>query len=155
MSNQHQEFWNRLEKVRTGLMGISGRHLPMTHYPAKDDDAVYFLTAQGTDAHNSAIKKEDIHYLISSDKEGLYADVKGTISVDADQDKIDGIWNAMAAVWFEDGKADASLRLLKLKPHSAEVWLATDSSVGFLIEMARAGLTGTKPDVGLHQMLSF
>ena len=56
---------------------------------------------------------------------------------------------------FADGKADSSLRLLKLKPHSAEVWLAADSSIGFLIEMAKAGLTGTTPDVGSHQILSF
>ncbi|MCI2394048.1 pyridoxamine 5'-phosphate oxidase family protein [Aliiroseovarius sediminis] len=155
MSNQQQEFWDRLEKVRTGLMGLHGRHLPMTHYPHQDENAVYFLTADGTDAHDCAVKNEQIHYLVSSDKEGLYADVTGKLSVEADQDKLEEVWNAMAAAWFEDGKTDPSVRLLKLQPQSAEVWIATDSSAAFLIEMAKAGMTGNTPDVGSHEVLTF
>ncbi len=155
MQPKHREFWDRLNKVPTGLLGIKGRHFPMTHYPYEDENAVYFLTAQGTHAHNSALKNEDVHYLVSSDQEGLYADVNGKLSIEADQNKIDEIWNAVAASWFEHGRTDNSLRLLKLTPQAAEMWLATDSKASFLIEIVKSNLAGTPPDIGSHNVLSF
>ena len=36
---------------------------------------------------------------------------------------IDRLWNRFVAVWYEDGKDDPQLQLLRFEPQSAQVWL--------------------------------
>ena len=52
----------------------------------------------------------------------LFATVDGTLSVDNDREVIDRLWNPFIAAWFEQGKDDPKLRLLRLDPAGGEVW---------------------------------
>ena len=49
-----QEFWDRLAKVRAGLMEVNGRLIPMSPNCAPEDGCIWFLTARGTDAAEAA-----------------------------------------------------------------------------------------------------
>ena len=40
---------------------------------------------------------------------------------------VDKLWSRFAAAWFEGGKADPKLQLLRLDPEHAEVWLNESS----------------------------
>ena len=57
----------------------------------------------------------------------VFAMVHGTLSVDTDLATIDRSWNSFVAAWYEGGKTDPKLRLLRLDPHSAEIWLNESS----------------------------
>lgn len=155
MSDAKDTFWQRFDNVRTGMLGIQGRHIPMTHYPEDESNRVFFLTAAGTDAHEAAVDKKEVHYLICSDKHGVYCDLKGRLELVPDRQKLDDVWNAFAAAWFEDGKTDDAVRLIKFTPVTGELWLSPDSNTAFLVEMVKSGLTGGKPDLGTHEMLRF
>jgi general stress protein 26 len=52
----------------------------------------------------------------------LFATIHGRLSVDNDRAVIDRLWNRYVAAWFEGGKEDPKLVLLRLDPERAEIW---------------------------------
>jgi len=152
-----EKFWERLEDTRTGMMAADGaRAVPMSHYIDDDDKApvIWFITAKGTDLAKSAANGATGEYIVSSTDEALYARIDGKVSVSNDAAKLDEIWNAIAAAWFEDGKRDDDLELVRFDLTEAEIW-ATGGSAKFLYEVAKSHLTDSKPDMGEHGTVRF
>lgn len=153
--DDREEFWDRLEDTRTGMFGTEGRFVPMTHSLEPEDGCLWFLTAKQTPMAKAAAEGAETHYVVSSDKEGIYADIVGKLSVSSDREKLDEVWNFVAESFYDEGKDDPDLVLVKLVPHKAEVWLGPESGLGFLISLAKSKLTGDQPDMGKHFSLTF
>jgi general stress protein 26 len=65
----------------------------------------------------------------SSKGHDLFAAVHGSLSVDNDRVTIDRLWNRFVAAWYEGGKDDPKLVLLRLDAEGAEIWLDGSSLV--------------------------
>ena len=52
----------------------------------------------------------------------LFASVHGRLSLDNDPDTIDELWNTFVAAWYEGGKDDPELALLRFDADRAEIW---------------------------------
>ena len=63
----------------------------------------------------------------SSKGHDLFASVQGSLSISRDRDVIDRLWNPFIAAWFEGGKDDPTLRLLRMDPEETHVWLNENS----------------------------
>lgn len=155
--DKHEEFWDRLDDINVGMLGLrsDARLMPMSHYADDDERMLWFIGAKGTDLVTSlADGPAEAMHVVQHGGEGLYACISGTLSLSDDRAKLDELWNAIAASWFEDGKRDDDVQLLRFKPRQAEVWL-TGGSLGFLYEIAKSKITGDKPDLGSHVTLTF
>jgi general stress protein 26 len=53
----------------------------------------------------------------------LFASIHGELSIDNDRAMVDRLWNRFVAAWYEGGKDDPKLRLLRFEPEYAQVWL--------------------------------
>ena len=150
-------FWDRLEGINAGMLGLTAdlRLVPMSHYADPEGRALWFITAKGTDlAQSVAGGAQEALHVVSDGGKALYARIHGWLSASDDRAKLDELWNAIAASWFEDGKQDADIQLLRLDLTGAEVW-ATGGGLAFLYQIARSKVTGEKPDMGEHLTLSF
>ena len=58
----------------------------------------------------------------------LFASVQGRLVPDNDRATIDRLWNRFVAAWFEGGKDDPKLQLLRLDPDEAQIWLNEHST---------------------------
>lgn len=150
-------FWKRLDGINAGMLGCAPdwRLVPMSHYADRDQSVLWFITADGTDLVKAVEggPQQAVH-VVSEGGDKLYARMEGTLELSNDKAKLDDIWNAVASSWFEDGKQDEDVRLLKLKLSTAEVW-ATTGGLGFLYEVARSKVTGAKPDMGEQYEIAF
>jgi general stress protein 26 len=150
-----KEFWDRLEDTRAGMLATDGgRAVPMSHYVDRDANALWFITATGTDLAQSAQTGAAAEYLISSTNESLYARIDGRVQAVTDPAKLDELWSAVASAWFEDGRKDDDIQLVRFDMTEAEVW-ATGGSMSFLYEIAKANITKEKPDIGDHGVIRF
>jgi general stress protein 26 len=59
----------------------------------------------------------------------LFAAVHGTIAMDNNRAVIDRLWNRYVAAWYEGGKDDSKLALLRLDAERAEIWLEGSSLI--------------------------
>ena len=90
---------------------LDGAHGPIWFFAARDNAIV-----QNLDKGNRAIAT------FASKGHDLFATIHGTVRVDDDRRTIDRLWNRFVAAWFEGGKDDPKLALLRLDPERAEIW---------------------------------
>jgi general stress protein 26 len=159
MADLKREFWDRIEDVHSGMLGIKGhgRLVPMS--PQTDDDvpgAVWFITAKQTElARSVATGPQEAQFVVANDKNGLWADIDGTLEHSKDREALDEVWNFVADAWFEGGKHDDDVVLLKFTPTSGEVSISDGGGAKFLYEIAKAHVTDEKPDQGEQGPVSF
>lgn len=153
--DRKEEFYKRLGGTRTGMLEAEGRYLPMSPNMVKDDPDIWFITATGTPMADAAAKSAPSKFVVSNDDKGLYADIDGTLHLSQDAEKLDEVWNLVASSWFEDGKRDEDVQLVRFVPKSAEVWMTEGGTFKFLYQVARAQLSDKKPDMGEHFSLTF
>ncbi|QUJ75064.1 pyridoxamine 5'-phosphate oxidase family protein [Sulfitobacter albidus] len=150
-----EEFYDRLEEARAGMLSANGAPaVPMSHYADDDGGPIWFITAKGTDLAKSAQTSVPAQYQLASAGEGLYARVDGSLVCVEDPAQLDRLWNAIAAAWFEGGKQDPDVQLMRFDPREAEVW-TTGGTAQFLYEVAKSHLTDEKPDMGRHGTITF
>jgi general stress protein 26 len=127
--------------------------------PSVDEDLghfVWFVTARGTDLETATRNSVTPARFVAADSSaGLYADVEGTLAQVKDQETLDKVWSVFAAAWFEGGKDDPDVCLLRFAPSEAEVSVTAQNGAKFLYEIAKGNLTSEKPDVGAQGTISF
>ncbi|TBN50078.1 general stress protein [Paracoccus sediminis] len=156
--DKHSEtFWDRLDDINSGMLGLAEdpRLVPMSHYAEPEAKVLWFITAKGTDLAKAVSDgaKPAVH-VVSDAAEGLYTSIHGQLSLSNDDAKLDDLWNAVASSWFEEGKRDPDVQLMRFDLTDAEVW-ATGGKLSFIYEIAKSKVTGQKPDMGEHFSLTF
>lgn len=128
-------FWKALKSDMTMMLGVEGSEdghtRPMTAQLEGDASGpIWFFTAtdnklvqqlQGGEGRAIATFAAKGH--------DLFATVHGTLRVDTDRTVVDRLWNRFVAAWYEGGKDDPKLALLRLDPDRGEVWLNGSSLV--------------------------
>ncbi len=159
MTDAKKEFWDRLDDVRAGMLGLAGEPtVPMSPnlYEDGEDGVIWFITAQGTHLVTTLTGgPQDGQFVVSDDKEAIYAHIDGVLSLSDDKSVLDEIWSQMAALWFEDGKQDDDLRLIRFAPKRADVWFSEANPVAFFYEVAKAKIADEKPDAGWQTEINF
>lgn len=129
-----QKFWKALGSDMTmmlGAPGIEGGHLrPMT---AQLDDGragpIWFFTAQDNALVRGLATDNRATASFVTKGHDLFASVQGSLALETDRAVLDRLWNHFVAAWYEGGKADPKLALLRLDPDQGEIWLNGSSLV--------------------------
>ena len=158
MSDLKKEFWDRLSDVRACMLGLNSDGPLVAMSPQLDDDLpghVWFITAKGTNLAKGVGSDAVAAQMVVADAgAGLYADVSGTLSRSFDREELDDVWSFVADAWFEGGQSDPDVCLLRFTPSQAQVSI-TANGAKFLYEIAKANLTGEKPDAGEQGQVVF
>ena len=133
----HEEFatrfWKALDSDRTMMLGLDGvedgHARPMTAQVEGEQGPIWFFTSNENALVNLLGQGDRAIATFASKGHDLFATVHGTLSIDNRREVIDRLWNRFVAAWFEGGKDDPKLTLLRLDAESAEIWLDASSMV--------------------------
>ncbi|HEY5722012.1 MAG TPA: pyridoxamine 5'-phosphate oxidase family protein [Allosphingosinicella sp.] len=133
----HEEFetrfWKALESDRTMMLGLDGvedgHARPMTAQIEGGHGPIWFFTSKDNALVGLLGRGDRAIGTFASKGHDLFATVHGSLSVDNRREMIDRLWNRFVAAWFEGGKDDPKLTLLRLDAESAEIWLDASSMV--------------------------
>lgn len=159
-SDARTRMWDEIEAVRIGMLGIDGdgQHLqPMSAYVDRERDALYFITASDTDLARSVREGGTARFTTGGKDGDFWVCATGRLVVSGDEAKLDEIWSVFAAAWFEGGRDDEKVTLLRMDLDEAAIWTADASKIGFMWEIAKANM-GDKsetPEVGDHVVVAF
>lgn len=141
-------FWKALDaspNVMVGLTGERDHHVPMNAQLDKDaNSAFWFFTA--TDNRLAAGGRAMAQF--ASKGHDLFACISGTLRPEADRAVLDKLWNNGIAAWYEGGKDDPKLLLLRFDLDDAEIWTA-DPGIKGMFKLA-TGMTMKEGDLGKH-----
>ena len=123
-------LWKALGKDRTVMLGATGvEPRPMTALAEDDRAPLWFFTASDT-ALAQSLEGRRGHVAtatFAAKDHDLFATISGHVVIDNDRAVIDRLWNPFIAAWFEKGKDDPKLRLLRMDAADAHVWLNESS----------------------------
>lgn len=127
------KFWKALKSDMTMMIGVDGSNIiprPMTAQLDSDGHGpIWFFTAKDTEIVLGLAGGDQATATFVSKGHDLFATVEGRLRVDNDRAVIDRLWNRFVAAWFEGGKDDPKLALLRFDPERAEIWLDGSSVV--------------------------
>ena len=116
--------------VMLGLDGVEDGHTrPMTAQLDGQHGPIWFFSSKDNALVNELNRNDRAIATFSSKGHDLFATVHGRLSVDMSRATLDKLWNRFVAAWFEGGKDDPKLCLLRLDPEKGEIWLEGSSLV--------------------------
>lgn len=110
------------------------------------DGDLWFFTQDPSHKTEQVAAHDQVNVAFATDHG--WVSISGTASVSHDQAQIDEFWNSHAEAWFDGGRDDPAVALLKVQAESAEYWSVDDPKLVTAVKYAKARLTGTKPDLG-------
>jgi general stress protein 26 len=126
-------FWKALKSDMTMMLGLDGvedgHARPMTAQFEEEGGPIWFFTAKDNAIVEQLPKGDRAIATFVSKGHDLFATVHGSLSLERDRQVVDRLWNPFAAAWFEEGKDDPKLALLRLDAERAEIWLDGSSLV--------------------------
>ena len=136
MSNEQElahKFWKALKSDMTVMLSVAGAQeghsRPMTAQldGDREDGPIYFFASKDSDWVELLNSDSRAVAHFASKGHDLFASAHGELSVDDDPATIDRLWNPFVAAWYEGGKDDPKLLLLRLDPEQAQIWLNENS----------------------------
>jgi general stress protein 26 len=121
-----EKFWSALKADMTMMLGIDGAEdghaRPMTAQIDGDRSPIWFFTSKKSALVRNLSKGNRAIATFTSKGHELYAAVQGSLTHDQDRAVIDRLWNPFIAAWYQGGKDDPELALLRLDAEKAEIW---------------------------------
>ena len=127
------KFWKALKSDMTLMLGLDGvedgHARPMTAQLEGDRSPIWFFTTKDNAIVRNLGKGNRVIATFTSKGHDIFATIHGTVNLDNNRATIDKLWNRYVAAWFEGGKDDPKLALLRLDAERAEIWVDASSLV--------------------------
>lgn len=138
-------------KARIGIITTVNEegHLvsrPMAVKEREFDGDLWFFTEDPSHKTDEIRSNPQVNVALESGKG--WVSLAGEAEVVKDAAKIDELWDTGAQAWFEEGRGDPKVALLKVTAHTAEYWASDDPKPLVLLKYAKAAVTGGRPTIG-------
>jgi general stress protein 26 len=124
-------FWKALKTDMTMMIGLDGvedgHARPMTAQLEGARGPIWFFTAKDNGIVQKLDRNDRAIATFASKGHDLFATLHGRLSVDNKREIVDRLWNRWIAAWYEGGKDDPKLALLRFDAERAEIWLDASS----------------------------
>ncbi|WP_219893711.1 pyridoxamine 5'-phosphate oxidase family protein [Aquisediminimonas profunda] len=133
-----QRLWNELAPSAfafVGLLNDDASDVPMTvHRDGQDHTSLWIFTTPHCRLSDEGLAVA--HYMNKS--QDLFARILGTIRAEHDEALIDRLWSPHIAAWYDGGRDDRDLAVLRLDIDHSEIWNAATSPLTMINRPAAA-----------------
>ena len=150
-------LWDLIKDIRFAMFTTrhGNGHLharPMTTQNSKldEDSSLWFFMARSGEPVADLLADPAVNVVYADPGADSYVSISGTAGVVEDLAKKEQLWSKMAEAWFPGGAADPTLALVQVKIIHANYWDVDESKIVQLFKMAKAVVTGKRPELGEH-----
>ena len=127
---------------------------PMSVQDVDDQGNLWFISSSTSNKNFEILKDSQVQLFFANNSSSQYISIYGNATIYKDQDKIDELWSPVIKAWFEDGKNDPRVTVIKVTPSDAYYWDTKDGKIISLLKMAGSAIFGTTSDVGVEGKLN-
>lgn len=139
-----RKFWEELEDspfVMLGLQGVDDDFTrPMT--AQLDGKTIYFFASRSEELVKGLQHSCRAIATFASKRHKLFASIHGDLALSDDRQVIEKLWTPAIASWFEQGKDDPELALIRFDAQSADIW---EADAGATLKAAAIKMLGRDP----------
>lgn len=114
---------------------------------------IWFIGDKTSDVVKDILDNPKIGLSYASEDEKNYVSVSANAELSSDQAKLEELWSPVYNAFFEHGKEDPNVQLIKVVPHGVECWLSGSSTVN-MFKMAAAALQDGKTAEDMGEQFS-
>jgi len=157
---------NAVEKIReiakdanicmfvTGLSRLPLAGRPMATQEVDEDGNIWFMSDRSSDKNKEINYDNKVQLFYSHTGNYEYLSIFGRAEIVNDRSKIEELWSPMAKTWFNEGKEDPNISLIKVTPEDAYYWDTKNNKMVSLIKFAMGAMGITpKNDGGIEGRL--
>ena len=121
---------------------------PMAVREVDDEGNLWFISSASSHKNEEIKEDENVQLIFAKPASTEFMSVYGKASIFRDQEKIKDLWTPIANAWFEEGKNDPDVTVLKVAPSEAYYWDTQNGKALTLLKIATAAVTGKNMDTG-------
>ncbi len=107
----------------TNLKGNDGATFrPMSAQEVDDEGNIWFFSDINSDKNREVQEDNLVQLIFSHPGKSSYMIVNGVAEISTDHKRIEQLWSPAAKIWFEQGKDDPDISLIKVNTRSAYYW---------------------------------
>lgn len=100
---------------------------------------IWFIGDKTSDVVKDIEDNKRVGLTYASQDQKNYVSISGNAELSDDQDKLEELWSAIDNAFFEQGKEDPNVQLIKVVPHGVECWVSGSSTIN-IFKMATAAV---------------
>jgi general stress protein 26 len=121
---------------------------PMAVREVDDEGNLWFISSASSHKNEEIKEDENVQLIFAKPASTQYLSLYGKATVFRDKGKIEDLWTPIANAWFEEGKNDPNVTVLKVSPLEAYYWDTPNGKMITLLKIAAAAVTGKNMDTG-------
>jgi general stress protein 26 len=115
---------------------------PMSTQKVCDQGNIWFFSTADSDKNMEIEWNNKVQLYYSHPGKDSYMIVNGVAEIILDREKIEELWSSELKAWFEQGKDDPNISILKVKPTTAYYWDTKGNKMINFLKMMASAATG-------------
>lgn len=159
----HQEAIDKFKEIvkhesvclfTTRLTEVPLTTRPMSIQKICDQGNFWFLSASDSSKNQEIVEDSRVQLFINNTSNYEFLSVYGKATISRDRQKIDELWSDIAKAWFNEGKDDPRVTVIKVTPEEGFYWDTKDGKLVSLIKIAASAVTGKTLQEGVEGRIS-
>ena len=121
---------------------------PMSLQKVDDSGNLWFISSAKSNKNFDISHDKRVQLFFSKMSDSHYLSITGEATIYKDKAHIDDVWTPIAKAWFEEGKEDPNVTIIKVAPTDAYYWDTQNGKAVALIKWATAAVIGKRMDDG-------
>lgn len=114
---------------------------------------IWFIGHKPSETVDHINKNPEVNLAYVTQDSEKYLSISGTAELVEDEEKLNELWSIAYNAYFEKGKEDPKVQLIKVTPHGAEYW-ANGNAIASAVKMAAAALSDNAVEKSLGENFS-
>jgi len=136
--------------LTTNLSQVPLNTRPMAVQKVCDQGNFWFLSSSDSDKNVEIEKDPRVQLFFLNTSKYEFLSIYGNATITRDRAKIEELWTDIAKAWFEQGKDDPRVTVIKVAPKEGYYWDTKDGKLVSLIKIAASAVTGNTLQEGVE-----
>jgi general stress protein 26 len=116
---------------------------PMSPQKTDNDGNLWFFSDKTSEKNKEIEQDNHVQLFFSSPSKNSYLVINGTAEIIFDRQKTEELWSPLMKTWFEEGKDDPKISILKVRPENAYYWDTQGNRMWNFLKLIASAATGT------------
>ena len=116
---------------------------PMGAQKVCDQGNLWFFSQKDSDKNKAIARDKKVQLFFAHPGKSSYLVVNGEAEIIFDRAKTEELWNPVAKIWFEGGKDDPDISIIKVTPTTAYYWDTDGNQMINFIKLVASVASGT------------
>ena len=119
---------------------------PMNAQETDEEGNLWFFSDKSSKKNKEIAVNPYVQLFFSNKNSAEFLSIYGRAEIIYDRSKIEELWNPLVKVWFQEGKDDPNITLIKVTPQHSYYWDTQHNKMVALMKMMASVVSGVPLD---------